>query len=283
MTEFAVIAGLSGAGCSTAGDVLEDLGWFVIDNLPSALVFKMVELAETPEGAHSKVALVIRPSEEGGEAEALRVLRQAGSSARVVFLEARTDVLVRRYESSRRRHPEGAHGQLGEAIERERTRLAALKAEADVIVDTSDINVHQLRNRITELFSDDHAAQRMQTRVVSFGFKHGLPVDVDLVLDCRFLPNPHWVEELRPLTGLDQPVREYVLAQPATSEFLNCLDDLLATLMPAYAAEGKSYLSIAFGCTGGRHRSVVIAEEIAERLRRHGYHPGVAHRDIDKP
>src|SRR5262245_57283970 len=158
MTEFAVIAGLSGAGCSTAGDVLEDLGWFVIDNLPPALVLKMVELAEAPEGAHSKVALVIRSSEEGEEAEALRVLRQAGSSARVVFLEARTDVLVRRYESSRRRHPEGGHGQLGEAIERERTRLAALKAEADVIVDTSDINVHQLRDRITVLFSDDHAA-----------------------------------------------------------------------------------------------------------------------------
>jgi UPF0042 nucleotide-binding protein len=158
-----------------------------------------------------------------------------------------------------------------------------LKAEADVIVDTSDINVHQLRDRITELFSDDGAATRMQTRVISFGFKHGLPVDVDLVLDCRFLPNPHWVEALRPQTGLDQPVRDYVLAQPATGEFLERLDDLLVTLLPAYAAEGKSYLSIAFGCTGGRHRSVVIAEEIAARLRTHGYEPGVAHRDIDKP
>ena len=283
MTEFAVIAGLSGAGCSTAGDVLEDLGWFVIDNLPSALVAKMVELAGTPDSAHSKVALVVRPSEDGEEAAALPLLRQAGSSARVVFLEARTDVLVRRYESSRRRHPEGAHGQLVEAIERERTRLAALKAEADVIVDTSDINVHQLRDRITELFSEDGAAARMQTRVISFGFKHGLPVDVDLVLDCRFLPNPHWVEALRPQTGLDEPVRDYVLAQPATGEFLERLDDLLVTLLPAYAAEGKSYLSIAFGCTGGRHRSVVIAEEIAERLRTHGYQPGVAHRDIAKP
>jgi UPF0042 nucleotide-binding protein len=283
MTEFAVIAGLSGAGCSTAGDVLEDLGWFVIDNLPSALVVKMVELAGTPGSVHSKVALVVRPSEDGEEAAALPLLRQAGTSARVVFLEARTDVLVRRYESSRRRHPEGVHRQLVEAIERERTRLAVLKAEADVIVDTSDINVHQLRDRITELFSDDGAATRMQTRVISFGFKHGLPVDVDLVLDCRFLPNPHWVEALRPQTGLDQPVRDYVLAQPATGEFLERLDDLLVTLLPAYAAEGKSYLSIAFGCTGGRHRSVVIAEEIAERLRAHGYDPGVGHRDIDKP
>jgi len=283
MTEFAVIAGLSGAGCSTAGDVLEDLGWFVIDNLPSALVVKMVELAGTPGSVHGKVALVVRPSEDGEEAAALPLLRQAGTSARVVFLEARTDVLVRRYESSRRRHPEGVHRQLVEAIERERTRLAVLKAEADVIVDTSDINVHQLRDRITELFSDDGAATRMQTRVISFGFKHGLPVDVDLVLDCRFLPNPHWVEALRPQTGLDQPVRDYVLAQPATGEFLERLDDLLVTLLPAYAAEGKSYLSIAFGCTGGRHRSVVIAEEIAARLRTHGYEPGVAHRDIDKP
>ena len=283
MTEFAVIAGLSGAGCSTAGDVLEDLGWFVIDNLPSALVAKMVELAGTPDSAHTKVALVVRPSEDGEEAAALPLLREAGSSARVVFLEARTDVLVRRYESSRRRHPEGVHGQLVEAIERERTRLAALKAEADVIVDTSDINVHQLRDRITELFSEDGAAARMQTRVISFGFKHGLPVDVDLVLDCRFLPNPHWVEALRPQTGLDEPVRDYVLAQPATGEFLERLDDLLVTLLPAYAAEGKSYLSIAFGCTGGRHRSVVIAEEIADRLRTHGYQPGLAHRDIAKP
>jgi RNase adapter protein RapZ len=283
MTEFAVIAGLSGAGCSTAGDVLEDLGWFVIDNLPSALVAKMVELAGTPGGAHEKVALVIRPSEDGEEAAALPLLRRAGSSARVVFLEARTDVLVRRYESSRRRHPEGAHGQLVEAIERERTRLASLKAEADVIVDTSDINIHQLRDRITDLFADDGSAPRMQTRVISFGFKHGLPVDVDLVFDCRFLPNPHWVESLRPLTGLDEPVRDYVLAQPATGEFVDRLDDLLTTLLPAYAAEGKSYLSIAFGCTGGRHRSVVIAEAMADRLRTHGCDPGVAHRDIDKP
>src|SRR4029079_9051722 len=230
MTEFAVIAGLSGAGCSTAGDVLEDLGWFVIDNLPYALVVKMVDLAGTPVSFHGKVALVVRPSEDGEEAAALPLLRQAGTSARVVFLEARTDVLVRRYASSRRRPPEGVHRQLVEAIERERTRLAVLKAEADVIVDTSDINVHQLRDRITELFSDDAAATRMQTRVISFGFKHGLPVDVDLVLDCRFLPNPHWVEALRPQTGLDQPVRDYVLPQPATGEFLGLLDVRLRTL-----------------------------------------------------
>src|SRR4029079_10827455 len=260
MTEFAVIAGLSGAGCSTAGDVLEDLGWFVIDNLPSALVAKMVELAGTPDSAHSNVALVVRPREDGEEAAALPLLRQAGSSARVVFLEARTDVLVRRYESSRRRHPEGVHRQLVEAIERERTRLAVLKAEADVIVDTSDINVHQLRDRITELFSDDAAATRMQTRVISFGFKHGLPVDVDLVLDCRFLPNPHWVEDLRPQTGLDAAVRDYVLGEPAATQFLEHLASLLDLLLPAYVAEGKAYLTIAFGCTGGRHRSVVIAE-----------------------
>jgi UPF0042 nucleotide-binding protein len=281
--DVTILTGMSGAGRSAAADVLEDLGWFVIDNLPSALVVKMVELAEAPGSAHGKVALVVRPSEDGEEAAALPLLRTAGSSARVVFLEARTDVLVRRYESSRRRHPQGGDGELVDAIERERTRLAALKAEADVIVDTSDINVHQLRDRITELFAEDGDGQRMQTRVMSFGFKHGLPVDVDLVLDCRFLPNPHWVEALRPLTGLEQPVRDYVLAQPSTGEFLERLDDLLSILLPAYAAEGKSYLSIAFGCTGGRHRSVAIAEEIAMRLRAHGYEPGVAHRDIDKP
>src|SRR5690606_18774146 len=171
---------------------------------------------------------------------------------------------------------------LTEAIERERELLEPVKATADVVVDTSDLNVHQLRDRIVELFGDDHPTGGMQTRVVSFGYKHGLPLDVDIVLDCRFLPNPHWVDELRPHTGLDEPVRRYVLDQDEAQDLIRHLRELLATLLPAYVAEGKSYLTIAFGCTGGRHRSVAIAEEVAEILRAQGFDPTVVHRDIDR-
>jgi UPF0042 nucleotide-binding protein len=192
-------------------------------------------------------------------------------------------VLVRRYESSRRRHPllESGEG-LAEAIDRERALLEPVKADADVVIDTSALNVHELHDRIVGLFGDDHPDGTMQTRVVSFGYKHGLPVDVDLVLDCRFLPNPHWVEELRPQTGLDEPVRRYVLDQDAAREFLEHLDALLGLLLPAYVAEGKAYLTLAFGCTGGRHRSVAIAEAVAESLRERGIAPTVVHRDLAK-
>jgi UPF0042 nucleotide-binding protein len=202
---------------------------------------------------------------------------------RILYLEAATDVLVRRYEGTRRRHPHaGPTDSVAEAIELERAALGRLKEAADVVVDTSDLNVHQLRDRIVELFERDSTGTGLQTSVVSFGYKHGLPLDVDLVLDCRFLPNPHWVEELRPLTGRDDAVRRYVLDQPETLEFLERLDGLLAMLLPAYAREGKTYLTLAVGCTGGRHRSVVLAEEIAELLRKHGFDPVVKHRDADR-
>jgi UPF0042 nucleotide-binding protein len=190
-------------------------------------------------------------------------------------------VLVRRFENTRRRHPLAESDRVTDGIERERTLLDPVKSQADVVVDTSDLNVHQLRDRLLELFGND-AEGAMQTSVVSFGYKHGLPLDVDLVFDCRFLPNPHWVDELRPLTGLDEAVQKYVGGQPETPEFLAKLDDLLGLLLPAYVKEGKSYLSIAVGCTGGTHRSVYIAEELGKLLTKQGFRPMVSHRDLGK-
>jgi UPF0042 nucleotide-binding protein len=286
VNEFVVIAGLSGAGRSQAADILEDLGWFVIDNLPPALIPKVAELAQAEGSSIAKVVLVVGTGPYHEEVQsAVRLLRAQSPRLRVIFLEAATDVLVRRYEGTRRRHPlssGGSHQSLVEAIEAERRLLESVKAEADVVVDTSDLNVHQLRDRVLGLFADDDDVPGMQTTVVSFGYKHGLPLDTDLVIDCRFLPNPYWVDELRDLTGLDEPVREYVLGQPPSAEFLAELDRLLALLLPAYVREGKSYLTIAFGCTGGRHRSVAIAEQVAKSLQEQGFLPKVSHRDIER-
>ena len=278
-----MITGLSGAGRSTAADTLEDLGWFVIDNLPPALISKVSELVTRPGSETEKVALVSGRGGDGGPADELTAavdhLRQAGGKVRVLFLDAADDVLVRRFVETRRRHPVAA-GTVGEGIARERAALDAIKAQADVVVHTSDLNVHQLRDRLVDLFERDDPTVGMKTSVVSFGYKNGIPLDVDLVFDCRFLPNPYWVEELQPHSGLEQPVREYVMGQPDTGEFLAKLDDLLALLLPAYRKEGKSYLSVAVGCTGGRHRSVVLAEEIAHLIEKHGFKPTVLHRDL---
>lgn len=285
MTDFLVIAGLSGAGRSTAAATLEDLGWFVIDNLPASLIAKVAELVDKPGAETERIALVV--GRGGGEeylgevGPAIRNLRSTGNRVRILFLEASDEALVRRFEGTRRRHPMAGEG-VAEAIARERQMLDTLRSESDVVVDTTDLNVHQLRDRLVDLFSADDAAATMRTQVVSFGFKYGIPIDVDLVLDCRFLPNPHWVEDLRSHSGLEEPVRRYVLAQPETEEFLKKVDDLLCLLLPAYVKEGKSYLSIALGCTGGHHRSVVLAEELAERLRRHGFSPIVHHRDVSR-
>jgi RNase adapter protein RapZ len=282
MSELVVIAGMSGAGRSTAADALEDLGWFVVDNLPPALIPKVADLAKHPGGQTPRVALVTGTGaffEELGPA--LRELRTSDVNVRILYLEAGNDILIQRYEQTRRRHPL-QEGGVGEAVERERTLLVPVRGEADVIVDTTDMNVHELRNRIVELFARDDPAQMMRTAVMSFGYKHGIPRDVDVVLDCRFLPNPHWEPDLRPLTGLDDPVSEYVLAQRDTDQFIERLDSLLELLLPAYVREGKSYLTLAIGCTGGRHRSVVLAEQIATRMRKKGYEPQVSHRDITK-
>jgi UPF0042 nucleotide-binding protein len=247
---------------------------------------KVVELAQTPGSQVQRVALVVGTGAYQDEVlPMLGWLRSTGNRVRILFLDAATDALVRRYENTRRRHPlSGGESQehLTAAIERERELLDPVRAEADVVLDTSELNVHELRRRIQGLFAGDEAEPTMQTTVLSFGYKHGLPLDADLVFDCRFLPNPHWVDELRPLTGLDDRVRDYVLDKPAARQFLANLDTLLGQLLPAYVAEGKAYLTIALGCTGGHHRSVTIAEEVASLLRRHGMRAGVLHRDIDK-
>lgn len=280
-----MIAGMSGAGRTVAADNLEDLGWFVMDNLPPALIPKVAELADGSSSAGDRLALVVGSGRYHEEmAPLVAVLRSKFSRVQLVFLDASTEVLVRRYESSRRVHPFGTEGgsTLGDVIEAERVALEPLRAEADLVLDTSDLNVHQLRDRMVEAFSAGGAGHTMQTMVTSFGYKHGLPLDVDMVFDCRFLPNPHWVDELRPLTGLDDSVAEYVLEQPVTGAFLARLERLLALILPFYVQEGKSYLTIAFGCTGGRHRSVAIAERVAEVLDQLGHAPAVVHRDVAK-
>jgi UPF0042 nucleotide-binding protein len=286
VSEFVVITGLSGAGRSMAADNLEDLGWFVIDNLPPELVPKVVEMAQAPRSSIDRVALVLGTGTYQDQvAPMLTWLRESGARLRVLFLECATETLVRRYSSTRRRHPlSTSHGdeQVSAAIDRERELLEPVKAQADVVLDTSQLNVHELRRRIIALFADAEATEGMQTTVLSFGYKHGMPLDADMVIDCRFLPNPHWVDELRPLTGLDERVRDYVLEQPGAQEFLENLEGMLVQLLPAYVAEGKAYLTIALGCTGGRHRSVTIAEEVARLLRKHGMPAGVLHRDIGK-
>jgi UPF0042 nucleotide-binding protein len=287
MAEFVIITGMSGAGRSTAADTFEDLGWFTIDNLPISLAPKVVELVETPGAKVSKVALVLgrNVADDVGRNRvepAIEALKAGGSRVRVLFLDASDEVLIRRYEGTRRRHPLAEVETPAVGIARERALLDPLKARADVVVDTGDLNVHQLRERIVSMFGTSDDSIVMAVSVVSFGFKHGLPTDVDLVLDLRFLPNPHWVDELRPFTGLDAPVRDYVLGNPTTQQFLAKIDDLFGMLLPLYVGEGKAYLSIALGCTGGQHRSVAVAEELGRLLSLKGYPPMIRHRDLHK-
>jgi UPF0042 nucleotide-binding protein len=284
MGEFLVVTGMSGAGRSTVGAALEDLGWFVIDNLPPTLITRVADLVGRPGVEGDRFALVIgRAGAEPYEdvPPILDILRRSRHRVRVLFLDAPDDVLVRRFEGTRRRHPLAARG-VEESIADERRRMEPLRQEADVVIETGDLNVNQLRARILELFSSEPGIQAMQTSVVSFGYKHGIPLDVDVMFDCRFLPNPYWVESLRALSGTDDAVREYVLAQPETQDFLDKVSDLLLSLEPAFIREGKSYLTIAIGCTGGRHRSVVLADTLRERLTKAGMTATVFHRDIDR-
>ena len=281
VSEIVVIAGLSGAGRSTVANNLEDLGWYKIDNVPLALVPLVAELPSAAGGKYERMVIVLGTPGHDEVIPALAEVRHSGVRVRIVFLEAASSVLVRRYENTRRPHPYAMTKSVVDAIEDERRALEEVKAEADIVIDTTNLNVHQLRDRIVDLFGNESPRVGMQTRVLSFGYKHGLPIDVDIVIDCRFLPNPHWVDELRPKTGLDQSVVGYVMRQASTAPFLEHLERLLSLVMPQFVQEGKSYLTIAFGCTGGHHRSVVIAEQVATMLRRLGYHPTVTHRDID--
>lgn len=281
--EVVVITGLSGAGRSEAANALEDVGFFVIDNLPPSLIGKVVELARGG-GRPQRFGIVV-DARAGAFTEdlatAVAEVRAGVDRTRVVFLEASDEVLVRRYEATRRRHPLAPADHVLAGITEERRLLADVRADADVVVDTSELNVHELRERMRSLFTE-RDGRGPQVTVMSFGFKYGLPLDVDLVFDVRFLPNPHWIDELRPLTGTDAAVREYVLGQARLAEFLSVLRRLFEVTLDAYVAEGKSYLTVAVGCTGGRHRSVVVAEELGRIIAELGFPPVVRHRDVGR-
>jgi UPF0042 nucleotide-binding protein len=283
MSEYLVVTGMSGAGRSTAGATLEDLGWFVIDNMPSALITKVSELVDGAGSEMERVAFVV--GRGGGDLDdvlpAVDSLIAGRNRVRILFLDAADDVLIRRFEGTRRRHPQAARGVV-DSIAEERGLLAGLRDRADLVIDSGELNTNQLRSRLLEVFGTEDSGSTMQTSVLSFGFKHGVPLDVDLMFDCRFLPNPYWDESLRSHSGLEPEVRAYVLDRPETMAFLDKLDDMLTMLIPAYMNEGKSYLTVAMGCTGGRHRSVVLAEELSRRLDAHGLPNTVFHRDVDR-
>ncbi len=283
MSEYLVVTGMSGAGRSTAAATLEDLGWFVIDNMPSALIAKVSELVDSTGSEMERVAFVV--GRAGGDLDdvlpAVDALVVGRNRVRIVFLDAADDVLIKRFEGTRRRHPQAARA-VTDSVAEERQLLAGLRDRADLVIDTGELNVNQLRRRLIEVFGGEEEGSTMQTSLLSFGFKHGVPLDVDLLFDCRFLPNPYWDESLRHRSGLDPEVRSYVLERPETTSFLDKLEDLLAMLVPAYMREGKSYLTVAMGCTGGRHRSVVLAEELCRRLEAHGLPATLFHRDVDR-
>ncbi len=278
-----IISGMSGAGRSTASNVVEDLGWFVIDNLPPPLIERVADLAFAPGSSVTKLALVadVRGREFFTELVAIiDSLQRSDLDVRFVFLEADDDALVRRFEETRRRHPAAEDGGVLEGIRRERQMLEELRGMADLIIDTTQLNVHELRDRVLSVMDEDSSAA-LRIDVLSFGFKHGAPRDADLMFDVRFLPNPHWVEELRPFSGRDEPVRDYVFGQPTAGPFMDALTHLLDVVVPGYVQEGKRYLTIAIGCTGGKHRSVAIGDAVGEHLRSTTSLPvTVQHRDL---
>ncbi len=283
--EVLVVSGMSGAGRSTAAHVLEDLGWFVVDNLPPALLPTMAELAGRSLGAVPRVAAVVDVRGRAFFADltdAMATLRASGADVRTLYLEASDEVLVRRFEGVRRPHPLQGDGTITDGIARERELLRELRGDADLTIDTSGLNVHQLRGQIEGAFASAQGPPVVHATVLSFGFKYGLPVDADLVVDLRFLPNPHWIPELRPHTGLDPDVSQYVLGQPDAEEFLRRYEEVLRLVIPGYLREGKRFVVLAVGCTGGKHRSVAMAEEIGRRLADAGVDVRVSHRDMGR-
>jgi RNase adapter protein RapZ len=282
--ELVIITGMSGAGRSTAAKCLEDLGWFVVDNLPPGLLPTLIELGGRAQGAVPRIATVVDVRGRAFFSDlqtALARLGAGGVQPRVVFLEASDEALVRRFESVRRPHPLQGDGRIVDGIDAERELLRDMRGHADLVIDTSDLNVHELRAKIDTAFADE-AEPALRATLVSFGYKYGLPVDADLVVDCRFLPNPHWVPELRPRTGLDESVREYVMKQPGAAEFARRFAELFTMLAAGYRREGKRYVTLAVGCTGGKHRSVTMAEQLAQRLSAEGIDTLVVHRDLGR-
>nr|WP_230416140.1 RNase adapter RapZ [Micromonospora tarapacensis] len=279
-----VVTGLSGGGRSTVARALENVGFYVVDNLPQALLLDMAELAVKAGGAARRTAMVLDVRSRAFStdlAEAIRQLKERGYAPRVVFVDADDEVLIRRFESVRRSHPLQGDGRLADGIAVERGLLEEAREQADVIVDTSHLNVNQLRRRIEELFGGEDA-RRLRLTVLSFGFKYGLPPDADFVLDARFLPNPYWVPELREHTGREEAVSAYVLGQEGADAFVDAYADLVNATTAGFEREGKRYLTVAVGCTGGKHRSVAIAEELAARLRRAGLAANAQHRDLGR-
>jgi RNase adapter protein RapZ len=285
--ETVIISGLSGAGRSTAAKCFEDLGFFVVDNLPPELIGTLVDLGSRSHGAVTRLAVVMDVRSRAFTTDLRSVIRDLADHRmrpRVLFLEARDDVLVRRFENVRREHPMQGNGRLIDGIAAERALLAPLHDEADLVIDTSDRSVHQLRHAIESAFTgtDGERAPQLRATVLSFGFKYGLPVDADLVVDVRFLPNPYWIPELRELTGRDEPVRDYVLSQAGAADFLDLYTQILQIIGAGYSRENKRYLTLAVGCTGGKHRSVAMSEQLAARLGALGVRTTVVHRDLGR-
>jgi len=282
--EIVIITGMSGAGRSTAAKSLEDLDWFVADNLPPAMLVTMLDLARRARTEVPRVAAVVDIRSRAFSTDlksAIAELDAIGARPYVVFLEAGDETLVRRFENVRRPHPLQENGRVIDGIIAEREQLHSIRGAADLIIDTSALNIHELRSRVREAFGNE-SDTAVRVTVLSFGFKYGLPVDADMVADCRFLPNPHWIPELAPRNGLDKAVKEYVMRQPGTEEFIRSYLDVLQITLSGYERSGKLFMTLAVGCTGGKHRSVVVAEELASRLA--GPWPGVqvAHRDLGR-
>jgi len=282
MTSLVIISGLSGSGKSTAMNVLEDLGYYCLDNLPLALLPKFIELCESSQGDINKVALAV-DAREGlffdRAPDEIKELRDKGHPLDLIFLDSSDTVLHKRYKETRRRHPLSVNGSIAEGIARERERLKDLKSLSDFTIDTSDFNVHQLKEVIKSRY-ERADTNKLQINILSFGYKHGYPYDADMIFDVRFLPNPFFIDELKDLTGLDEKIKDFVLSKEDTKEYMKKLTDFLEFLIPRYEKEGKSYLTIALGCTGGKHRSVVLANELAQYFER--LSPVTRHRDIKK-
>ena len=284
--EVLILTGMAGAGGSTVAHALEDLGWYVVDNLPPTLLSDLIK-----QGVQSEIkSLAVVVDVRGGKffdelSSSLSELQNSGANFRVAFLDASDQALVQRFESTRRPHPLQGEGRIVDGIAAEREKLQDLLSQADVVIDTSNLNVHQLEKRTTEIFAQG-LTQSVRVNVLSFGYKYGIPVDADLVLDCRFIPNPHWIPELRPLTGLDEQVKSNVLANAGVAQFVQSYVSVINQMLPGYLREGKKYLTVAIGCTGGRHRSVSVAREIAAQLdgEREGFSVSAhaSHRDVGR-
>jgi UPF0042 nucleotide-binding protein len=279
--DIVIITGMSGAGRSTAAKSLEDIGWYVVDNLPPGLLPTMIDLAD--RASLTGVAAIVDVRSRAFTTDLKTAISELGSKGvapHVVFLEASDDALVRRFENVRRPHPMQGVGRIVDGIAAERELLRSVRGDADIVLDTSALNVHELRARMNSYFGGGTASGTTRLTIMSFGYKYGLPVDADLVADCRFLPNPHWVPELRPLTGQDAPVLEYLLAQPAAGEFLDAYAAVLEVSLAGFEREGKRFVTLAVGCTGGKHRSVAMAGQLAARLP--GHDVRVTHRDLGR-